>query len=111
MVRTVIIQGLQVTKRHLSSGCLPECTSFQLRSLLLSFMSSYSSEWTFSKALKFFTMVHIVTIDNIISMDSMRPLGHQGYDFTIMWEEADLIICTELFQHLPRMAEKIHECL
>lgn len=39
------------------------------------FLNSYSSELTFPKALNFFTMFHIVTIANIITTDSIRPLG------------------------------------
>jgi hypothetical protein len=80
----------------------------------LKFLNSYSSEWTSSKALKFFITVHIVAIANIITIDSMHLVGiirYQGYEFRITWEEINLTTYTELLQHLPRVVEKIHENL
>jgi hypothetical protein len=72
-------------------------------------------EWMgFFQSSKFFTVVFIVAIANIITTENMYPLviiGYQGYEFRITWEEANLATCTELFQHSPRVAEKIHENL
>jgi hypothetical protein len=63
----------------------------------------------FFQSSKFFTVAPIITIANIITIINMHPLviiGCQVYEFGRKFGK-----CTELFQHLPRGEEKIHENL